>query len=1459
MTRFALVAFAGLFVSTANAATIVVNDATDVPVPPAGNTTLRQALQMAASGDSIAFSSIVFTTPTTIAIAAPLPPLGGGVSINGGGNVILDGTNAGPADGLSIVGNNNAIDGMAITNFGGSGISVDGTLNNIGSILGNEVYDNDLSGIVVGVQGGAIDNNVIENNLVGATSVPAMTVAGNCQLPFGACAGILVHPLQVGAMGTMTISGNTVVDTQGNPALSQGTGIHISLGLNHQVTSNLVGVIVDGQTILSAGNNGHGVAFTSQAVPGVVTSFVRYNTIGNNGRSGVLLGQGSYATTVQDNDIGVLDLPTTYPAIGNGRSGVSVFGSDGNHILDNVIGANARSGIKMGGAVAGNWHSDSVIQGNLIGLAHDGVTLRGNARYGIYSAGNEGLHLIGGENPGEGNVISASGRNGVFLADPVQTVQGNLIGTDDSGFYAKPNGTAGAYPAVHLRGHEILFGGIADFSLLPTLGASNLVSGNTNDGIRIAADSGIRVLGNVIGPAVDGFNALGNGGAGVYVSGGHDHTIGQTGSGNIIADNSGHGINLSPAAGEAVDWVVMRANLIGHGYGEVDLGNGGDGIFIDLSAGGTADHPQITENRIWFNNGTGMTVNDNRTVLVSQNSISENGTCAMSFTGLADVPPPIIKYRNDQSVGGWLEPVPFGMGVEAVEVFWDADNEASIFLGEADLDFGFSPVLWGLQFDVERIPITGRISATVRWTDDTTSPIAAYCLDGCSDNSDSTCDDANPCTNDICDLVGGCTVASFDDGAVCIDGDPCTTDDTCLAGDCVPGPVDPVCPAPSCSECDPQAGGCIRNDCGESATPCLSTVCDDATGQCDPVTPLKLCDDGNDCTFDICNPFDDPLNGLIAGECLHFDRAADWACEEGDVCTGLGMCDGAGNCAGGHTRPCSGTDCTPGTCDPVLGCTYSSNGTCNDGFCDADELCATGCPDDCPDDDGDGLPNDWEEFGIDTDCDGNIDVYPVEFNGDRDVPNILLHLEFMEDIDHTHEPLLGVITELEQDAFLYRGSINLHVDVAETPVAHSDVLTFGPGPIGICAGLTWQSLYEIKDARFPGWKRPLFHFAVMAHLEQTCLSGRSGVAEASTASDDFMVSLGHPQWTDDYPAGYRYELQRNTIMHELGHTLALKHGGNEDTAHKVNYQSVMSYRYQTGGLWEFTDVYPFIGMNVADYSHELLPQLNDTGLIEANGVGAQDPEFKYWATRHCLVNSPRCTNPEPGDLFCTLGEPPTGWADWDCDTFNDGLVSLPYDISARNYGVTDGHDDWGSLDYGFQCNTATFTDGGAAGAANPTDELDLTTVADPELYLPVIPVPVDIAPGCAENTLPIGGSVTVAVYGSIDMDIGDLDVLSINLSGATPTQDFETDVNGDGYMDWVMRFDEQAMGDEMAVGYPPIDVLQLSGRTTDGSPIIGFDSVERAIDSDSDRDQISNACDLCAKTYGGKETVDGCP
>jgi len=253
--------------------------------------------------------------------------------------------------------------------------------------------------------------------------------------------------------------------------------------------------------------------------------------------------------------------------------------------------------------------------------------------------------------------------------------------------------------------------------------------------------------------------------------------------------------------------------------------------------------------------------------------------------------------------------------------------------------------------------------------------VADHCEQGVCVGQQVNCDDQNPCTDDACDIAGGC-IQEFNQEK-CDDGNPCTVADQCAEGVCAGVAVNCECQADE--NCLALEDGDVCNgvlycnketlpysceidlstvvECpspdGVSA-PCLVEVCDAQSGACSfaPANDGGACDDGDPCTvMDTCqagecvagvpvncndgNPCTDDT--CVEGEgCEYTFNSA--PCEDGDSCTLNDQCS-MGQCAGGPEASCDDANpCTDDSCVPGQGCSF----VFNEAQCDDANVCTTG-------------------------------------------------------------------------------------------------------------------------------------------------------------------------------------------------------------------------------------------------------------------------------------------------------------------------------------------------------------------------------------------------------------------------------------------------------------------------------------------------------------------------------------
>ena len=163
-----------------------------------------------------------------------------------------------------------------------------------------------------------------------------------------------------------------------------------------------------------------------------------------------------------------------------------------------------------------------------------------------------------------------------------------------------------------------------------------------------------------------------------------------------------------------------------------------------------------------------------------------------------------------------------------------------------------------------------------------------------------------------------------------------------------------------------------------------------------------------------------------------------------------------------------------------------------------------------------------------------------------------------------------------------------------------------------CSSYNWTDFQNnYKNKYFNALRAPIFHYMVFANDLASCMGTTSGISRNGwpdsvfiKGATDFIVSLG--DWSGHGSATDR----EGTFIHELGHNLGLRHGGNDNVNYKPNYVSVMNYLYQTAGVWRNGGIH-------YDYSRIALAPLNESALHENKGLGTLALPDGYGAIWYC--------------------------------------------------------------------------------------------------------------------------------------------------------------------------------------------------------------------------------------------------
>jgi uncharacterized repeat protein (TIGR01451 family) len=349
-----------------------------------------------------------------------------------------------------------------------------------------------------------------------------------------------------------------------------------------------------------------------------------------------------------------------------------------------------------------------------------------------------------------------------------------------------------------------------------------------------------------------------------------------------------------------------------------------------------------------------------------------------------------------------------------------------------------------------------------------------------------------------------------------------------------------------------------------------------------------------------------------------------------------------------------------------------------------------------PDTDADGIPDVIERFGI-RNPDGSM-VYDLKAMGANPCrKTVIVQIDYMDGAadGHTHKPKDAAIQEVK------RAFEDGPVDAAPncpypgyTTEQGVDFVYVPGAAVTEQTAITENSaaFRTARDDNFSPLLAPYAHYAMFAHFLAGGGSSSGECCETTRGNHDFIVTLG--DWRtrcigpgdddtldttaagDDVVIGKNIGVgpnrtcdttkkagsdddqtlkpgtgadnaevgtvrdQAGTLMHELGHSLGLSHGGDSRTNAKPNYLSVMNYAFEPGGIPTGTDNSP----HRLDYSYSVLPQLDKDHLDESKGI-SDGTDYTGWRL--------------PGAKTKELFGPGTGWLDW-----NDNKAQDPPTIKA---------------------------------------------------------------------------------------------------------------------------------------------------------------------------------------------------
>ncbi|MCW1248784.1 hypothetical protein ODZ83_00975 [Acaricomes phytoseiuli] len=335
------------------------------------------------------------------------------------------------------------------------------------------------------------------------------------------------------------------------------------------------------------------------------------------------------------------------------------------------------------------------------------------------------------------------------------------------------------------------------------------------------------------------------------------------------------------------------------------------------------------------------------------------------------------------------------------------------------------------------------------------------------------------------------------------------------------------------------------------------------------------------------------------------------------------------------------------------------------------------------DTDGDGLPDVWETQGYDADGNGVIDVDLPAMGADPRRKDLFVEMEYMQGrlpsaaaLDRMRKVFAPAPVSNPDGT----SGITLHLDAGSASGTTYDLGGGNQVPYDDDLNPSQSEVNAIKRTNFDSDRAKIFRYMLWGDSYDGGCS--SGVA-FGIPGDTFIATVGPKcNWraTDNVQVG--------TFVHELGHTLGLRHGGTDNANYKPNYLSVMNYSFQLGGVPKADGSLYFGYSNIAPAA------LNESSLRESNGLGSI---AAAWRTSYFCPDRTKRTTSASADRPI----------DWNCDgSISSGSISA--DINNDNNRSTQtAQNNWASL---------SFSGGSVGAGASSNSSLPAPELApEPEL------------------------------------------------------------------------------------------------------------------------------------------------